>query len=101
VTSTVRNYNLLKDTTFGGITVPITDLFHSPGTWVNGYNQLFDDDGNRMDSYLYVQAQYRPKDGKVDPAVPALVDFKTFINQGKPPTVSGQLVITYIGLKNI
>ena len=37
VTSIVKNYNFLKDTTFGGISVPITDCFHKPGTWINDY----------------------------------------------------------------
>jgi len=30
-----------------------------------------------------------------------LIDFKTFINQGKPPTFNGKLKFTYIGLKNL
>lgn len=56
IQATVRNYNLLKDTTFGGISVGITDLFHNPGSWINGYIKMYDDDGNATESYVYVQS---------------------------------------------
>lgn len=36
-----------------------------------------------------------------DTSQPKLVDFNTFINAGKPPTYSGKLNFTYIGLKKI
>jgi hypothetical protein len=51
----VKNYNLLKDTTFGGITISINDIFNKPGDWINNYFQIYDDDGNKMESYLYCQ----------------------------------------------
>jgi hypothetical protein len=97
LTSTVMNYNFMVDTTFGGITIPISDLLRKPGTWVNEYQTLYNDDGVKMESYLYIQATYN----NTSTQVPETVDFSTWVNAGRPPTIAGKVRFTYVGLRNI
>lgn len=102
VKATVKDHNSAwKDTFMGTITIQLTDIFQKQGEWLNKYCQLQTEEGKEMDSYLYLQAQFRAENTQVDPKPPALIDFQQFINAGKPPRFKGKLTFKYVGLKNL
>ena len=88
----------------GGIDIALRPLVEKPGTWLNDYWELIDKQGKIGVGWLSLQVQFKTNDSPNNIEQPTPIKFEEVerkIEEMKPKTIIGELIINVIGARRL